>query len=376
MSKAVRSRGVGSVARVILCVVTALISMLFFSTAALANDCGPKGNRSAVKCIMVDTILTITGTGPMMIDTREKGLLGITFPWMGNEKKFTNVIIEDSVASISDKAFAGFSNLKSVTIPNSVTSIGVGVFTGCTRLTRIDVGDSNTVYSSVDGVLFNKAEGELIKYPPLNGQNEYKIPSNVISIRSGAFQACSSLISVTIPDGVTSIGYGAFRNCGSLTSVTIPNSVTSIGTEVFWGCSSLTSVIIPNSVTSSIENGTFYNCSGLTSVTIGSGVTSIGNGAFEGCTALTTVTIPNKVTSIGRYAFQDCTGLKSVMIPSSVTEIGRGAFMGCTNLKSVKISKKTKIEGGSFIGTSPYDGYSAWVTQHNAFDDGVKIIRY
>ena len=60
-----------------------------------------------------------------------------------------------------------------------------------------------------------------------------EIPQGVTSIRSGAFQNCTSLASIEIPQGVTSIGSGAFQNCTSLASIKIPQGVTSIGSVAF-----------------------------------------------------------------------------------------------------------------------------------------------
>ena len=197
-----------------------------------------------------------------------------------NKDLVTDLVIPNSVTSIGNYAFYGFTALTSIEIPNSITSIGKYAFYNCTALTSI------------------------------------VIPNSVTSIGEGAFEGCTSLTSIVIPNSVTSIGNHAFYGCTSLTSIEISNSVTSIGVSTFSGCTSLTSIVIPNSVTS-IGASAFYGCTSLTSIEISNSVTSIGGCAFEDCTSLTSIVIPNSVTSIGSYAFEDCTALTIYCVAES-----------------------------------------------------------
>ncbi len=150
-----------------------------------------------------------------------------------------SVVIRRGVTSIGDDAFSYCERLTSITIPDSVTRIGDGAFSYCHRLTGIAVDGKNQVYSSENGVLFDKKKTKLIRCP--GGKTEEYVMLN----------------------SVTSIGERAFEDC-RLTRIKIGNRVTSIGDDAFWGCD-LTSITIPDSVTR-IENGAFACCDSLNSI--------------------------------------------------------------------------------------------------------------
>jgi hypothetical protein len=341
---------------------------------------------------------------------RNRYYLSIT-NYIGNE---TDLIIPAQIMKIPvtsifiDFTFKNPQNIISITIPNNVTKIydryenhGLDNFG---NLTAIYVDTTNTKYSSVNGVLYNKDKTTLIFHPPKNTMGAFVIPNSVIRIGKQAFRN-NSLSSVTIPNSVTTIENEAFFSCNNLSSITIPSSVTTIGTGAFrsggiiainvnaansafssadgvlydknrttlvsypakkngafiipsnvtkitdWAfsnCSGLTSVTIPSSVTI-IPEYAFFNCRGLTSVTITSGVTQIMKSAFEDCSGLTSVTIPSSVTIIPERAFYNCRGLTSVTITSGVTQIMGSAFSDCTGLTSVTIpTSVTWIVSGAF----------------------------
>jgi hypothetical protein len=290
--------------------------------------------------------------------------------------------IPNGVTSIGNSALCSCYSLTSITIPNSVTNISDSAFNSCTRLSAITVDALNPFYSSLAGVLFNKAQSTLIQCPgALAGT--YAVPNSVTSIATAAFYGCESLTAITVdalnpsysslggilfnkaqstliqcpatkagtyavPNGVTNIAAYAFINCASLPNVTIPSGVTSIGSVAFAACISLTSLTVPDSVTS-IGDGAFKYCTRLTSVTIGNGVTSIGISAFYECTSLNSVKIPNSVTNIMDRAFGDCTSLNSVTIGSSVSSIGVLAFGSCSNLTSVYFKGNAPTVGSAAL---------------------------
>ena len=237
------------------------------------------------------------------------------------------------VTAIWGYAFMEEMSLTNVIIGTNLISIGRGVVYGCISLTDITVNRLNPVYSSADGVLFDKNQTTLILCPE-GKAGSLTIANSVNTIAGGAVQGCTNLTSVTIPNSVTSIGEEAFGGCTGLTNVTIPNSVTNVGHDAFNYCTNVINVTIPNSVTS-IGAYAFAYCYGLTSVTIPNSVINLGYEAFGYCSNLTSVTI--NCTGIGDDAFFQCQSLTALTIGNSVTSIGEGAFFGCTNLTSVTI---------------------------------------
>ncbi|MFZ4776834.1 MAG: leucine-rich repeat domain-containing protein [Terrimicrobiaceae bacterium] len=205
----------------------------------------------------------------------------------------TIVNIPSSVKTIGNQAFFG-SGLAYVNIPASVTSIGTSAFAMVQWITSFSVENGNPNYSSVDGVLFDKARNTLIQYPAGKSGTYYTIPSSVTSIGSYAFAICKFLVIPTIPSSVTSIGDSAFYS-SNFARVSIPSSVTSIGNNAFDACSNLVDVTIPASVTS-IGKSAFFSCGKLTSAEFLGNAPTIGTGVFAYAASGFTVKYHNGTT--------------------------------------------------------------------------------
>ena len=163
--------------------------------------------------------------------------------------RLASIIIPQSVTSIGNGAFMNCDGLTSISLPQGITSIGYAAFSFCFNLTTITVAVDNLNYTSIDGVLFNKAGTVLIACP--GGLTSITIPSSVTSIGNSAFAGCNGLTSISLPQGITSLGGAAFNGCWRLTSISLPQGVTSIGIQAFYTCTGLTSITF-NSATTTI----------------------------------------------------------------------------------------------------------------------------
>ena len=198
--------------------------------------------------------------------------------------KLTSLTLPNTLTSIEDWTFSGCTNLIAVTIPSGiikncafyvctklssvtlgagVTSIGEDAFGGCVALTSFEVAAGNMVYTSLDGVLYNKNQTTLVCFPAAKQAEIFSIPNTVVDIADFAFYS-STLKSVIIPNGTTSIGWGAFGE-SSLQSVIIAKSVQLISEMAFKHCEKLTDITVfwntPSEVTTNFfeEDGIVYD---------------------------------------------------------------------------------------------------------------------
>jgi hypothetical protein len=181
------------------------------------------------------TITGYTGSGPAIIPGT---LNGYPVTTIGNtafegDSSLTGVTIPNSATNIGAYAFAE-SGLNGVTIPNSVIGIGQNAFAACISLTNISVNAGNPAYSSLNGVLFDQAQGTLIQYPGALTNSNYAVPGSVASISDFAFYGVSSVGRVTIPHSVTSIGNEAFAFCSALNTLYFKGNAPNVGSSAFY----------------------------------------------------------------------------------------------------------------------------------------------
>lgn len=199
------------------------------------------------------------------------------------------VTLPAGLESIGEDAFAGCTLLSAVTIPRSVTSIGRTPFIACSSLLSISVEPENENYHSIDGVLFDSLQNELMQFP---------------AGRTGAY---------AVPESVTAIAASAFEYC-QLETVLISATVESIGGDAFCGCDLLIRIDVAagNSTYRSID-GVLFDSPRTTLIRYPAGRA----GAYA---------IPSGTERIAENAFAVSLQLTGLVVPASVNRIDRSAF--------------------------------------------------
>ena len=270
----------------------------------------------------------------------------------------TEFVVPETVETIYSRAFANSTNINKLVLDTNLIEIDRQAFVGCNNISEFVIDPMNEIFSTEDGILYDKLKNELVRYAPAKADSKFSAPSTVSKIHDGAFEnavnltkvelaertksigssafyGCTNLESIDLPKPVSSIGQGAFALCTKLTSFSLSQNMTNIPANLFWGCESLTEIEFPTGLLT-IGAGAFAR-TGLTSVLLPDSVTEIGNNAFGGCKGLATVAIPVNVTNIPDYAFNGCSALSEVNIPDGVTTIGYSAFANCTSIKNITI---------------------------------------
>ncbi len=236
--------------------------------AATSGECGDN-----LTWTFENGTLTISGTGDMWDLVWDEDECNYIYPdgWYNELDSIEKIVIEDGVTSISDNAFSDLSvteitiadSVKNIgdyafaytlvselNIPDSVENIGIGAFEGnfcletinigagvssigemafsnylgdsdsnTSSLTAINVDSDNEYFSSVDGVLFDKAGTTLICYPNGKSAASYEVPDGVTTIKKYAFDWCLALKSITLPSTLSTVEEEVFTYCDNLKTV-------------------------------------------------------------------------------------------------------------------------------------------------------------
>jgi len=274
----------------------------------------------------------------------------------------THIVKENEY--VDHETFVGCNHLHKIILPSNTIDIEPDNFLQLTSLTAIKFDGESSLFTALDGVVYNKDMTTLVLFPRGKGvaqgspQGEFHIPNTVTTIGEKAFTHYNGQIkkilfpssvkvisdgafcrafntsdySVELNDGLEKIGASAFDSM-LISRITIPQSVTEIGNEAFINAANLYQINFhQNSALKNIGYAAFENAENLLEITIPKGVTKIDNWLFKNCYSLHTVVLHSNIQSIGRNSFEKCYSLTELYIPKSVTSVGINAFQAAYNL--------------------------------------------
>lgn len=141
--------------------------------------------------------------------------------WTGAFEKclnLTNIGFGDKLVTIGDLAFSNLKKLRVLNFPKSLESFSGSAFNDYYNIEEINVDKDSIYFTSVEGILFDKQQETILKYPTNKQLNNYIIPNNIVTIGNGAFIKTDKVTNVFIPKTVINLSRNSFQNC-SKTSV-------------------------------------------------------------------------------------------------------------------------------------------------------------
>jgi hypothetical protein len=265
---------------------------------------GEPNAESVTATLNDEGVLTISGTGNM------RRLEGNDNPWRFRGVK--HVVVNNGVTNVGRDAFLGMSSVETISISASVTSFSVDL-SRTTGLTQITADGNNPNFTSIDGVLFNKAGSNIIHYPLAKAGAQY-----------------------TIPESMTEVNLDRFDN-SRVRSIVVPATVT----RFFGEGNTITEIIVnENNPNFSSEDGILFNKAGNELL------------RFPRRKNLKYYLIPENVTTVASRAFGNSDFLEQIDIPATVTSFGT-LNRNMPAIQRVEILPRTTVlnwEGGYFDG--------------------------
>ena len=131
-----------------------------------------------------------------------------------------SVILSNTVLVIKNSAFM-FSKIKKILITENVTHIDQDAFLNSTFLNEINVDQKNPIYSSQDGVLYDKKKEILITFPHFKIGDPFIIPDGVKIVKTGALPKFSFIFSLVINGNLEKIDEIGLLYCLNLNIITV-----------------------------------------------------------------------------------------------------------------------------------------------------------
>ena len=146
--------------------------------------------------------------------TLEEGLLEIG-EYAFQSAAFTDIVFPESLRIIGRSAFGNITydsdqgdSSESIQLGANISSIGEDAF-GALKVQGFTVDEENPLFTTVDGMLTDKA-GRTLLACPSGRSGTVTVPEGIYDIAPRAFYGCQGMTDLVIPDSVTSISIHAF----------------------------------------------------------------------------------------------------------------------------------------------------------------------
>ena len=182
---------------------------------------------------VTETPHSLSFTGAQVVEDPTSGTCGPDLTWevVGHKLLIHGEGAMTNYASVKQRPWNNVApQIKKVVLDESVTSIGDFAFANCSSLPDIH------------------------------------LPAGLTRIGDYAFMNDSCLPTVSIPNSVTRIGTGAFQSCAWMQTVAFPDALQTIPGRLFVGCENLIFVCLPESLIH-VEYDAFANCPNLRALT-------------------------------------------------------------------------------------------------------------
>ena len=217
--------------------------------------------------------------------------------------------LPESLASIGDFAFRGCTALGELTLPGNLTDLGLSPFYGCSALQKvtlstrlknisehyvfdhclalesIEIPAQNTLYTSSEGVLYNRTKSQIIAWPAALSRRVHPVlPTTSNPLAKGALMDCeldeqfwlparmgtlpfdaltrtSGMKGLAATQGslLSTIEARAVNDCKDLLVIDLPATVRQIGEAAFLGSTAVGDVIMKSSMPPTIHYTSFSN---------------------------------------------------------------------------------------------------------------------
>lgn len=276
-----------------------------------------------------------------------------------------SVKFNDNITNISSYAFQNCLKLKKIEIPSNITSIGHGAFYGCSNLGEliIDDGDSHircgTNGSETLSAVFDCRLKSLYIGRDLGNWDytcKYDLDnSNLTTIIIGRGKSHLSgfsgaqITSLSIPSNVISIKEGAFKGCTKLNTVYFEDG----DKDLIW------QEAYDTTINATVVSVAPFHDSPIKEAYIGRNIKPTSNNIrFSGSegpfdrTPVEKITISNKVTIL--CGFIHCQNISDLTIPSSVNTVM--SLNDCNSLKTIRCLNQVppSVKSYSFVSNNTY----------------------